>query len=444
MRLFASLLLFLLTSVGAAAQESQFHADLRREGEDIRSSCGGGFGAKQLADCVVTLATEDPFHVAIGSLPPLNGMGFGAAFVEHYTPNENWRLSWNADGVLATSGSWRAGAYMKVIHIPPRRITVVQPGTTQPSDVTITEYPIFNVYAQAISLDTLTMQNGQGAFSEQQTIVGTNVIYPLARVAALRVLRPSLIGSINGRFLDIQSTELNVSEQPSFAQFEEGIRIRPSLFNERLLFNYLVDFQQFAASSESHASFNRWSVDLKHDFPLYRTVSSTGPKDANGPDECFESVGSPRCPPVSYSRNRGGSVSVRLFAIGSSAGSGNSVPFYFQPTLGGSDINGQRLLAGYDDYRFRGPNLFAVQESIEHSLWGPVGVYALVEQGKVTQQGEDFGAGQFNQSFAVGLTLRAGGFPLVNLSFAWGSDSHHVIGSIDPSLLGGSSRPSLY
>ena len=30
------------------------------------------------------------------------------------------------------------------------------------------------------------------------------------------------------------------------------------------------------------------------------------------------------------------------------------VPFYFQPTLGGSDINGQRLLSGYDDYRFRG------------------------------------------------------------------------------------------
>jgi len=29
----------------------------------------------------------------------------------------------------------------------------------------------------------------------------------------------------------------------------------------------------------------------------------------------------------------------------------NAVPFYFQPTLGGSDINGQRLLSAYDDYR---------------------------------------------------------------------------------------------
>ena len=120
------------------------------------------------------------------------------------------------------------------------------------------------------------------------------------------------------------------------------------------------------------------------------------------------------------------------------------MPFYFQPTLGGSDINGQRLLAGYDDYRFRGANLIALQESVEHSIWGPIGAYLLVEQGKVTAEGESLGLNNLVHSVAVGITLRAGGFPLVNLTFAWGSDSHHIIGSIDPSLLGGSSRPSLY
>jgi len=450
MRLLPVLVLLVLTCAPAVAQESQFHADLRREGEDIRNSCGSGFGAKQLFGCIVTLATDDPFHVAVGSLAPLNGMGFGVAFAEHYTPNERWRLSWNADSVVATSGSYRAGAYMKIIHVPAGPgITVVRPGTappTQPS-VTITEYPVFNVYVQTISLDQLIVQAGQGAFSERQTIVGTNAIYPLASVAALRplrVLRPSLIGAVNGRFLDIQSSTLSLSETPSFAQLQEGIRFKPSLFADRLQLNYLLDFQQFMTSADSHSSFHRWGVDLVHNFPLYRTVSSTGPKDFNGPDECRESVGSPGCPPISYSSNLQGSVGFRFLATRSSASSDNSVPFYFQPTLGGSDINGQRLLAGYDDYRFRGPNLIALQESIEHSIWGPIGAYLLVEQGKVTQQGEGFGLGELSHSFAVGLTLRAGGFPLVNLSFAWGSDAHHVIGSIDSSLLGGSSRPSLF
>src|SRR3954468_10178370 len=153
-------LLAALLAVPASAQESQFQSDLRREGEDLRSSCGGGFDAKKAIGCVVAVATEDPFHVAIGSLAPLNGTGFGLAFAEHYTPNEQWRISWNADSVFATSGSWRAGAYMKLIHIPKKEITVVRPGANQfarPASVTITEYPVFNVYAQTISLDTLAI-----------------------------------------------------------------------------------------------------------------------------------------------------------------------------------------------------------------------------------------------------------------------------------------------
>jgi hypothetical protein len=310
--------------------------------------------------------------------------------------------------------------------------------------VTITEYPIFNVYAQTISLDTLTVAAGQADFSERQTIVGASVIYPLTRLTAIRALRPSLVGAVNGRFLDVRSDAPALSTQPTFAQFEEGLRLKPSLFDGRLRLNYLVDFQQFAASADSHASFHRWTLDLKHEMPFYRTVSSTGPKDFNGPDSCSESVGTRACPPVSYSRNLEGSASIRLLATQSSGNAGSQVPFYFQPTLGGSDINGQRLLSAYDDYRFRGPNLIALQESVEHSIWGPIGAYLMLEQGKVTEDGDGLGLGSLVRSVAVGLTLRAGGFPLVNLTFAWGTDSHHIIGSIDPSLLGGSSRPSLY
>lgn len=443
-----ALLLLALLAAPAAAQESQFQADLRREGEDLRKNCGGGFGVTQMIGCVVAVATDDPFHVAVGSLPPLNGTGFGLAFTEHYTPNERWRITWDADSVFSTGGSWRAGAYMKFVHIPDRGgITVVRPGAptpAQPASVTITEYPIFSVYAQTISLDTLTIAAGGPTFSERQTIAGANVIYPLTRLTAIRALRPSLVGAVNGRFLNIRSDALALSPPPTFVQFEEGLRLKPSAFDGRLRLNYLVDLQQFAASADSRASFHRWTLDLKHEVPFYRTVSSTGPKDFNGPDSCFQSVGSPTCPPVSYSRNLEGSASIRLLATQSSGNAGSQVPFYFQPTLGGSDINGQRLLSAYDDYRFRGPNLIALQESVEHSIWGPIGAYLLLEQGKVTAEGEGLGFGNLVRSVAVGLTLRAGGFPLINLTFAWGTDSHHIIGSIDPSLLGGSSRPSLY
>jgi hypothetical protein len=434
----------MLTTASAFGQESQFASDLRREGQDIRESCGNGFSAKSLVGCVIVLATDDPFHVAFGNLAPQNGMGFGLAFAEHYTPNERWRISWNADGVVAPSGSWRTGAYMKFIYRPPSPIIVVRPaGTgTAPSAprVTITDYPVLNVYAQAISLNTLAVEAGNTPFSERQTIVGANVIYP---IAPLRPLRAAFVGAINGRWLTVRDTTIEASQQLSFAQFGEGIRLRPSL-NERLRLNYLVELQQFAASADTNASFHRWTLDLKHEVPLYRNVSSLSAKDTNGPDECFQSVGSPGCPPVSYSRNLEGSIGFRVLTTKSVAGTGGSVPFYFQPTLGGSDINGQRLLAAFDDYRFRGPNLLALQESIEHSIWGPIGAYFLAEQGKVTQAAEGLGFGDLARSYAVGITVRAGGFPLVNLTFAWGAEGHHIITTIDSTLLGGSGRPSLY
>jgi len=438
----------LLAAVQAAAQESRFQSDMRREMTDIHDGCTGQLDAKKVVGCVVTLATDDPLHVAVGSLAPGNGIGFGLAFSEHYTPNNQWRISWNADAVAAVSNSWRLGAYMKIIHIPERPGIVVrrpgEPEPDRPASVPIVEYPVFNLYAQTISLDTLTLAAGDGAFSEKQTIVGGNVIYPITQIEAIRPLRPSLVGGVNGRFVNVQSDAPTLTQQTSFAQFEEGIRLRPSIADDRLRLNYLVSVQEFVTGADAQASFRRLVVDLKHEFPLYRTVSSTGPKDTNGPDECFVAVGSTGCPPVSYSRNLEGSIGLRFLAMRSGTSDDNSVPFYFQPTLGGSDINGQRLLSGYDDYQFRGPNLVALQESVEHSVWGPLGVYVLAEQGKVTQSGESLGLSDLLHSFAVGLTIRAGGFPLINFTFAWGGGSHHIIGSVDPSLLGGSGRPSLY
>ena len=167
------------------------------------------------------------------------------------------------------------------------------------------------------------------------------MIVPLTPVDALRPLRPSVIGALNGRFLDVQNVAIGLSTQPTFAQLEEGLRVKPSVFDGRLRFDYLVDFQQFLASADEHASFHRWTIDLKHALPLYRTVSSVGPKDTNGPDSCRASIGARGCPPVSYSRNLEGSVSVRLLATRSAGSAGSQVPFYLQPTLGGSDINGQ-------------------------------------------------------------------------------------------------------
>jgi len=139
-----------------------------------------------------------------------------------------------------------------------------------------------------------------------------------------------------------------------------------------------------------------------------------------------------------------GSIGVRLLLSESITSATSAVPFYFQPTLGGSDINGGLALGSYQDYRFRAPNVLLLQESFEHSIWGPFGLKLMADQGRVALMRGDIGFSHLKHSFAGGLTLRAGGFPMISLMFAWGGpEGHHNIANMNTSLLGGSARPLL-
>jgi hypothetical protein len=276
--------------------------------------------------------------------------------------------------------------------------------------------------------------------------------------AAIRKLNLALLGEVNGRFVEIRGNHQEsvpsietrytdaqapgLSSQPGFVQLAEGVRIKP-VIGDHLQLNYMGNFQQFFAPSSSQNSFLRWTVDLDHTFYLYGyTQSAPRSTEGNGPDSC--APGGEKCPEVSHSRNLNGSVGIRLLLSESMTSGTSAVPFYFQQTLGGSDINSALSLGSYQDYRFRAPNLLLLQESFEHSIWGPFGVKFMADQGRVALTRSDVGFSHLKHSFAGGLTLRAGGFPMVSLMFAWGGpEGHHNIFNMNTSLLGGSSRPRL-
>jgi hypothetical protein len=434
------------------AQESQLRAEFRHEGESFKAGCAK-FSLKSFVGCGEVLFTGHPLHIAVGSIAPQNGFGFGPAFVTHYTPNENWRLNFNADALVSVNGSWRAGVYGKAVY------TKIKPGTA-----TVRPFPVFNVYAQATSLNKIayfglgpdTTRDEQTFFGMRETIVGVNVIYPI-----FDPLKLSLHGEVNGRFVDIrgnhdqsspsieqvhtEATAPGLSRQPAFAQFGEGVRMRPSLFADYLRLNYFVNFQQYVAVGDSQNSFRRLTVDLAHQIPLYKKTRSFLPRDHNGPDDCSTSATSTTSDCPSITRDREGSIGLRLLITESFTSSGNVVPFYFQPTLGGSDINGKLALASFQDYRFRAPNLLLLQGNIEHSIYGPLGATFMAETGKVALRRGDIEFKHLVHSYSAGLTLRAGGFPMVYLMFAWGGhEGTHTTVSMNTSLLGGSSRPSLY
>ena len=66
--------------------------------------------------------------------------------------------------------------------------------------------------------------------------------------------------------------------------------------------------------------------------------------------------------------------------------SGNSVPFYLQPTLGGGDINNENWLRSYQNYRFRAPTTVALGASYERRLIDPLGFSVFGQVGQVGQE----------------------------------------------------------
>jgi hypothetical protein len=483
-RLILALLLFAAVAVRAQDNPAQPPTaapkiDPPGEFDKLSQSCG----AFKILPCAEELFTGKPVHIAVGSIAPQNGFGAGLSYLGHKT-TDNWRITWNSDAVGSINGSWRAGFYLKFVDSHEKAIGghMGTKGKKKPRILTeLPEHPVFNLYAQAISLNKLTYFGlgpastlaGRSFYGMTQTIVGGSAVKPF-----YQPLNASLYAEVNGRFVDIrpsagqaspsigtlytEATAPGLTSQPGTLQLGEGIQIRPSYFDDVFRLNYRLAYQQYFTPGNSNFSFQRLTADLSHEYVLHsKTVRSyLLPRDnnPNGPDECDNpnkdestmtedersKAKEHPCPYVT--RNFEGSIGLRFFLAESMTPGGNLVPFYFQPTLGGVDLNGNPSLGSYQDFRFRAPNVMFFRQSFEHSVWNlPLGVAFMADEGKVGLTRGDLGSNPWVHSFSAGLTLRAGGFPQVFLLFAWGGkEGTHTIANVNTSLLGGGGRPSLF
>ena len=439
-------------------QENRFHAELRTEAQKLGDCKQIPQQLSKAGGCLETLFTGQPFHIAVGSIAPQNGFGGGLAFVDHWHPSSSrWRASFNADAIATGNDSWRAGFYTK--------------GYRLPEGLEVKLAPVLNLYAEGTSLNTIyfyglgsnSLPAAQAAFGLTQTIAGTSAVIPLntprldkayitlyaefnGRVPLLRGNRSTPAPSIEQTYTE--ATAPGISQRPAFIEPAEGIRVQAKILDDHLRLHYYLQFQNFIAPSNSRYSFRRWTADFGHEFPLDRKVYLTAANDANGPDSCSPDSNNDCPSPVHVSRaqNHEGSIGIRLLMSGSAAAAQHAVPFYFDPTIGGSDLNNQPLLPSYPDYRFRAPNLLLLRGTIEHAIPKvPLGAYFSVDEAKVGMRRDDIDFSHLRHSYSAGLTVHAGGLPVVYLLFAWGgNEGSHTIFSVSNVLLGGSARPSLF
>lgn len=461
----ACLLVLLCVVAPAGAQTgSALQQDLPRERSAVEKNCGR-FDLGALPACAITLTTESPLHLSVGTIAPQNEVAFGPAIAGRAAVGAPWYINWSADAVVAPAGAWRTGAYVNFVRTN-RNTTAVRSAEPAASAGTSPETDaVYSTYWQTISLHTLSFFGLGSAPSEvahtlwtmRQTIVGGSALVPVIHARGLGL---SVSGAVNGRWFHVggrsdgeipsidevfQPRDVpGLGDERRFVQFSEGVRLSPSM-GARVRASYRFALDQFVADED--ASFTRWTIDLGHEFPFSGSGRPRS-RDANTPNHCSPSADDRSC--ATAATERYGAVSLHILSIGSDAR--GSVPFYLQPTIGGADINGDYRLTSFRDYWFRAPNVLALQLAVTHTLANlrlprdltvPISGFIMAEQGKAAGSWSDL-FHRFVHSYATGLTIRAGGFPEVVALFAWGHEGHRWSATISPSLLGGGRRPSIY
>jgi len=119
--------------------------------------------------------------------------------------------------------------------------------------------------------------------------------------------------------------------------------------------------------------------------------------------------------------------------------SGNAVPFYMQPTLGGGgevrsvgeDLIGsdgsRHTLRGFDNYRFRDLNLMLLQAEYRIPVWGPVDASVFVDAGKVTARRADLNFSGLKRDYGFGISVMRGPNTVARTEFGFGGgEGMHV------------------
>jgi hypothetical protein len=249
-----------------------------------------------------------------------------------------------------------------------------------------------------------------------------------------------LLGELNGRWPTIgsdtgqsspsigqaytEATAPGLTQQPGFLQPGEGLEfthqgggLGQKAFGADYALDWAVNFQQFFAPSISMYSFRRLTIDATNQFHLLKRFK---PKSGSSTSEQI------------------GTLQLRGWMSESTVPAGHVVPFYFQPTLGGGDIDKERTLASFADYRFRAPNALLFRGQYEQPLpkYSFLGVIFRADTGKVANTRGDIDLTHLRHSYGAGLTVRAGNFPYLVFMYAWaGGEGHHTFADLNLSAI---------
>lgn len=278
-------------------------------------------------------------------------------------------------------------------------------------------------------------------FGERQLSAGIDAFIPLKSWLAVGSAMEYVAPRINGisdpsvRSIDTfysEATAPGLLSQPNFAHYRVFAQPRRewkwTKFYSQAAYDYYQD------TDTGHYSFRKFRADVMQTIYPERRTEATGGGKGTRSQPNFDSV---------------------LYIFGrfttEQTAAGNVVPFYMQETIGGSDIDNIAALRGFQDYRFRGPDLFVIQTQYERRLLPPakpgaqsstirkiagaLGIMAFYDTGEVAVKASDLSFSNLRHSFGFGMTLWSGErvWFRAYVGLGSGEGAHSFFGVSDPS-----------
>lgn len=346
---------------------------------------------KQFMACGTDFFTARPIHLTVQSIVAGGGFGVGPTFSADFN-SDKWQQKLTMTGVASFRDFWTAGAKFTSTHDRFGRNNSARDRFAIKIYANAHDLPKMPYYGIGPNTATTNLVD----FGERDVIAGATVSNPFSQwfVAGAgiesiwpdirEVTEPGVI-SIGSRFTE--ATAPGLASQPNLVHY--SFFVEPRRGRHAVQFDYKIAYNYYQDTAAGRYSFKRFTVDGTH--PFHPTRNS---------DLIFRD---------------------RLSL------SSDTVPFYMQETLGGSDINGQPSLRGFADYRFRARDLMLIQAEYDYHVWGPLGVIGFYDTGMVANNASDLSFSDLRHSFGFGLAVYAANRAVFKVYVGLGSgEGHHT------------------
>jgi hypothetical protein len=413
-------------------------------------------------DCIEGVFSEPPVHLTVSSIPPGNGFPIGVVYEDavHHLGGFTSLTKPSLSYTRSTNGSWDAAG--SLIWLPPLPYRdSIRKGQACYRLGAICTMDVFSlsVSAEHRTLNTLAFYGLGGSslgtkftYQELETYGGVSARMPITNwlridggIEARRASLPTGTApdSVSANF--DESTAPGLRSQPGFLHSSLALRTDamhiaerastgettlPSanedqvVLKSRTVFRFQnnIAYHWYGDRDTGHYSFQQFGYDGDESIQ-FGAVLQQFVKPGSSWLVSHLCEGNKRDSTCDF-----GTIDIKSLVSLANVNLGNAMPFYLQPTIGGSDIESRESLRGFDDYRFRGADVAFVQVEFSRTLADPLGVFLFVDAGLIGTSASSLWSAPVRTDGGIGLSVRLQGRVVLEVFAAVGGGAGVTFG----------------